>query len=181
MLLSLMLDIFTQYIFLSNQQAAPEGSQISSHNQYSIQPQSTLQRSNFQYNHETTINGQTLHSDYSDVNVNQGIEMQDTGFQLQELQFMDKNYLLSVKTQQSLHQISSLLDIIMRQRYTDCQVKEFTQLILAVMKSNEKSDLLADNEVRDLWHQFLPPSRMLSLEACLVIWTLQFWTNFLMK
>ncbi|KAF3681561.1 hypothetical protein FXO38_01651 [Capsicum annuum] len=46
-------------------------------------------------------------------------------------------------------------------RYADCQVKGFTQFILAVMKSNEKSGLLADNEARDLWRQFLPPSRML--------------------
>ncbi|KAM3363100.1 hypothetical protein P3S68_017954 [Capsicum galapagoense] len=65
-----------------------------------MQPQSTLQRSNFQYNHETTVNGQTLRSDYSDVNVNQGIEMQDTGFQLQ--------------TQQSLHQISSQVNGALR-------------------------------------------------------------------
>ncbi|PHT50360.1 hypothetical protein CQW23_10107 [Capsicum baccatum] len=114
MLLSLMLDIFTQYIFLPNQQAAPEGSQISSHNQYSMQPQSTLQRLNSQYDHETTVNGQTLHSDYSDVNVNQGIEMQDAGFQLQELQFMDKNYLSGVQTQQSLHRISSQVNGALR-------------------------------------------------------------------
>lgn len=51
--------------------AAPEGSQISSHNQYSMQPQSTLPRSDSQYDHETTVDGQTL------LNVNQGIETQD--------------------------------------------------------------------------------------------------------
>ncbi|KAF3626752.1 hypothetical protein FXO38_29088 [Capsicum annuum] len=95
-----------------NQQAAPEGSQISSHNQYSLQPQSTLPRSESQYDHETTVNGQTLRSDYSDVNVNQGIETQDAGVPAsseegQELHSMDKNYLSGVQTQQALHQISS--------------------------------------------------------------------------
>ncbi|PHT30190.1 hypothetical protein CQW23_30222 [Capsicum baccatum] len=100
MLLSLMLDIFTQYIFLPNQQATPEDSQISSHNQYFMQPQSTLQRLNSQYDHETTVNGKTLRSDYSDVNVNQEIEMQDAGFQLQ--------------TQHSLHQISSQVNGALR-------------------------------------------------------------------
>ncbi|PHU23393.1 hypothetical protein BC332_08500 [Capsicum chinense] len=48
-----------------------------------MQPQSTLQRLDSQYDHETIVNGQTLRSDYSDVNVNQGIEMQNAGFQLQ--------------------------------------------------------------------------------------------------
>ncbi|KAF3682025.1 hypothetical protein FXO37_02581 [Capsicum annuum] len=48
-----------------------------------MQPQSTLQRLDSQYDHETIVNGQTLHSNYSDVNVNQGIEIQDAGFQLQ--------------------------------------------------------------------------------------------------
>ncbi|KAF3663006.1 hypothetical protein FXO38_10846 [Capsicum annuum] len=48
-----------------------------------MQPQSTLQRLDSQYDHETIVNGQTLHSNYSDVKVNQGIEMQDAGFQLQ--------------------------------------------------------------------------------------------------
>lgn len=95
-----------------NQQAAPEGSQISSHNQYSLQPQSTLPRSDSQYDHETTVNGQTLRSDYGDVNVNQGIETQDPGVPAsseegQELQSVDKNYLSGVQTQQTLHQISS--------------------------------------------------------------------------
>lgn len=95
-----------------NQQAAPEGSQISSHNQYSLQPHSTLPRSDSQYDHETTVNGQTLRSDYSDVNVNQGIETQDpvvpaSTEEGQELQSVDKNYLSGVQTQQTLHQISS--------------------------------------------------------------------------
>ncbi|KAF3654947.1 hypothetical protein FXO38_14895 [Capsicum annuum] len=220
MLLSPMLDIFTQYIFLPNQQAAPESSQISSHNQYSMQPLSTLQRSDSQYDQETTVNGQTLPSDYSDVN---------------ELQFMDKNYLSGVQTQQSLHQnflqvngalrldspghnnetevnnvnssannmlesqelhmgefslnadklsvevpnnvhnstesiTGTVSDTVLIESCVaeghnayaiDCQVKGFTQLILAVMKSNEKFGPLADNEARDLWRQFLPPSRML--------------------
>lgn len=52
--------------------AAPEGSQISNHNQYTLQPQSTLPRSDSQYDHETTVNGQSL------LNVNQGIETQDS-------------------------------------------------------------------------------------------------------
>lgn len=89
-----------------NQQAAPEGSQISSHNQYSMQPQSTLPRSDSQYDHETTVDGQTL------LNVNQGIETQDPVVQAssedgQELQSVDKNYLTGVQTHQTLHQISS--------------------------------------------------------------------------
>ncbi|KAK4351020.1 hypothetical protein RND71_030333 [Anisodus tanguticus] len=90
-----------------NQQAAPEGSHISSHNQYSLQPQSTLPISDSQYDHEATVNGQTLRSDYSDVNVNQEIETRTQWFQLQELQSVDKNYLSGVQTQQILHQISS--------------------------------------------------------------------------
>ncbi|KAJ8536947.1 hypothetical protein K7X08_035348 [Anisodus acutangulus] len=95
-----------------NQQAAPEGSHISSHNQYSLQPQSTLPRSDSQYDHEATVNGQTLRSDFSDVNVNQEIETQDpvvpaSSEEGQELQSVDKNYLSGVQTQQILHQISS--------------------------------------------------------------------------
>ncbi|KAJ8554246.1 hypothetical protein K7X08_024924 [Anisodus acutangulus] len=95
-----------------NQQAVPEGSHISSHNQYSLQPQSTLPRSDSQYDDETTVNGQTLRSDYGDVNVNQGIETQDpvvpaSSEEGQALQSVDKNYLSGVQTQQTLHQISS--------------------------------------------------------------------------
>ncbi|CAN4085645.1 unnamed protein product [Withania somnifera] len=86
-----------------NQQAAPEGSQISSHNPYSLQPQSTLPRSDSQYDHEITVNGQTLRSDYGDANVSQGIGTQDPGAPAsseegQELQSMDKNYISSVQT-----------------------------------------------------------------------------------
>lgn len=89
-----------------NQQAAPEGSQISNHNQYTLQPQSTLPRSDSQYDHETTVNGQSL------LNVNQGIETQDSVVPAssedgQELQSVDKNYLSGVQTHQTLHQISS--------------------------------------------------------------------------
>ncbi|MCD9642692.1 hypothetical protein HAX54_029599 [Datura stramonium] len=93
-----------------NQQAASEGSQISSHNQYSLQPHSTLPRSDSQYDHETTVNGHTLRSDYGDVNVNQGIETQNPVVPAsteEELQSVDKNYLSGVQTQQTLHQISS--------------------------------------------------------------------------
>ncbi|KAL3342349.1 hypothetical protein AABB24_026393 [Solanum stoloniferum] len=89
-----------------NQQAAPEGSQISNHNQYTLEPQSTLPRSDSQYDHETTVNGQSL------LNVNQGIVTQDSVVPAssedgQELQSVDKNYLSGVKTHQTLHQISS--------------------------------------------------------------------------
>ncbi|XP_049393447.1 uncharacterized protein LOC125857842 isoform X3 [Solanum stenotomum] len=89
-----------------NQQAAPEGSQISNHNQYTLQPQSTLPRSDSQYDHETTVNGQSL------LNVNQGIETQDSVVPAssedgQELQSVDKNYLSGVQAHQTLHQISS--------------------------------------------------------------------------
>ncbi|KAG5617338.1 hypothetical protein H5410_017162 [Solanum commersonii] len=89
-----------------NQQAAPEGSQISNHNQYTLQPPSTLPRSDSQYDHETTVNGQSL------LNVNQGIETQDSVVPAssedgQELQSVDKNYLSGVQTHQTLHQISS--------------------------------------------------------------------------
>ncbi|XP_027771225.1 uncharacterized protein LOC107014441 isoform X3 [Solanum pennellii] len=89
-----------------NQQAAPEGSHISNHNQYTLQPQSTLPRSDSQYDHETTVNGQSL------LNVNQGIETQDSVVPAssedgQELQSVDKNYLSGVQTHQTLHQISS--------------------------------------------------------------------------
>ncbi|KAH0690080.1 hypothetical protein KY289_017438 [Solanum tuberosum] len=89
-----------------NQQAAPEGSQISNHNQYTLQPQSSLPRSDSQYDHETTVNGQSL------LNVNQGIETQDSVVPAssedgQELQSVDKNYLSGVQTHQTLHQISS--------------------------------------------------------------------------
>ncbi|TMW89165.1 hypothetical protein EJD97_017580 [Solanum chilense] len=89
-----------------NQQAAPEGSHISNHNQYTLQPQSTLPRSDSQYDHETTVNGQSL------LNVNQGIETPDSVVPAssedgQELQSVDKNYLSGVQTHQTLHQISS--------------------------------------------------------------------------
>ncbi|XP_069151109.1 uncharacterized protein [Solanum lycopersicum] len=68
--------------------------------------QSTLPRSDSQYDHETTVNGQSL------LNVNQGIETQDSVVPVssedgQELQSVDKNYLSGVQTHQTLHQISS--------------------------------------------------------------------------
>ncbi|KAF3683912.1 hypothetical protein FXO37_01629 [Capsicum annuum] len=252
MLLSLMLDIFTKYIFLPNQQAAPEGSQISSHNQYSMQPQSTLQRLDSQYDHETTVNGQTLRSDYSDVNnYLSGVQTQQTLHQIssqvngalrfyspghnnetkvnnvkssannmldsQELhmgEFSSNDDKSSVEVPNNVHystesMTGTVSDTILTEscvaeghnayavgksvevislmkryliacmvhtipprglvlRYTDCQVKGFTQFILAVMKSNEKSGLLDDNEARDLWCQFLPPSRMLPF-GCKII------------
>ncbi|XP_009624840.1 uncharacterized protein [Nicotiana tomentosiformis] len=95
-----------------NQQAVTEDSQISSHNQYSLQPQSTLPGSDSQYDHEATVNGQTLRSDYGDGNMNQGSETQDpvvpaSSEEEQELQSVDKNYLSRIQTQQTLHQISS--------------------------------------------------------------------------
>ncbi|XP_075108005.1 uncharacterized protein LOC107761715 isoform X1 [Nicotiana tabacum] len=95
-----------------NQQAVTEDSQISSHNQYSLQPQSTLPGSDSQYDHEATVNGQTLRSDYGDGNMNQGSEIQDpvvpaSSEEEQELQSVDKNYLSRIQTQQTLHQISS--------------------------------------------------------------------------
>ncbi|PHT58658.1 hypothetical protein CQW23_01021 [Capsicum baccatum] len=225
--LIVLISVLTTFSFLGFHQLdhvhAPEGSQISNHNQYSMQPQSTLQRSNSHYDHETTVNGQTLRSDYSDVN---------------ELQFVDKNYLSGVQTQQFLHHISSQVNGALRlnspghnnetevnnvnssannmlesqELYMEefssnsnkssvevsnnvhnstqsvtgtvsdtvltescvaerhnayavgksvevisyCQVKGFTQLILAVMKSNEKSGLLADNEARDLGFSSFP-------------------------
>ncbi|PHU17922.1 hypothetical protein BC332_13617 [Capsicum chinense] len=72
-------EFFTQYLLPLNQQATLEGSQISSYNQYFMQPQPTLQRLDSQYDHKIIVNGKTLRSDYSDVNVNQGIETQDAG------------------------------------------------------------------------------------------------------
>ncbi|XP_069151104.1 uncharacterized protein [Solanum lycopersicum] len=86
-----------------NQQAVPEGSHISNHNQYTLQPQSTLPRSDSQYDHETTVNGQSL------LNVNQGIETQDSVVPVssEDGQSVDKNYLSGVQTHQTLHQISS--------------------------------------------------------------------------
>nr|XP_025885698.1 uncharacterized protein LOC101246515 isoform X6 [Solanum lycopersicum] len=65
--------------------------------------QSTLPRSDSQYDHETTVNGQSL------LNVNQGIETQDSVVPVssEDGQSVDKNYLSGVQTHQTLHQISS--------------------------------------------------------------------------
>ncbi|VFQ80962.1 unnamed protein product [Cuscuta campestris] len=77
-----------------NQQVAPDGSELSSHNQSSLQTDSTLLRSNSSYQYETSVNGNGFHSEHPDANIIHEIESPDSvahsneGEQKQTLQYI---------------------------------------------------------------------------------------------
>ncbi|XP_062147780.1 uncharacterized protein LOC133856742 isoform X2 [Alnus glutinosa] len=95
-----------------NQQAVPEGSQISAQNE--IQPSQVdqnLMRSDANYNYEISVNGQALRQDYLDVHISQGAKP-DSGIssstgEAQVLESIDRGYMVAPQPEQSLQQISS--------------------------------------------------------------------------
>ncbi|XP_044492610.1 uncharacterized protein LOC123216261 isoform X2 [Mangifera indica] len=95
-----------------NQQAVSEGSQISPPSQQPpSQTDQNLLSSGAKYECDMSINGQTLHSGYLDVHINQGTEP-DSGIssstaEAQVLESMDRSYLVASQTDQNLQQVSS--------------------------------------------------------------------------
>ncbi|GMP70713.1 hypothetical protein CsSME_00029446 [Camellia sinensis var. sinensis] len=95
-----------------NQQAASEGLQVPTHNQYpSSQTDQSLLRPDTNYDYEVSVNGQAIHPDYLDVHASQGMEP-DTVITAsvpegQVLEQVDKSYLVAPQPQQSLQHISS--------------------------------------------------------------------------
>ncbi|ONI25733.1 hypothetical protein PRUPE_2G317300 [Prunus persica] len=95
-----------------NQQAPSEGLQISTQNELpSSQNDQSIIRSDVKYNYETSVNGQSLHQDYLDVQINQGAEsdpvISSSSGEAQVLQSIDRGFLVSSQPEQSLQQISS--------------------------------------------------------------------------
>ncbi|KAL7214011.1 hypothetical protein ACSBR1_026439 [Camellia fascicularis] len=95
-----------------NQQAASEGLQVPTHNQYpSSQTDQSLLRPDTNYDYEVSVNGQAIHPDYLDVHASQGMEP-DTVITAsvpegQVLEQVDKSYLVAPQPQLSLQHISS--------------------------------------------------------------------------
>ncbi|KAI8007886.1 hypothetical protein LOK49_LG07G00114 [Camellia lanceoleosa] len=95
-----------------NQQAASEGLQVPTHDQYpSSQTDQSLLRPDTNYDYEVSVNGQAIHPDYLDVHASQGMEP-DTVITAsvpegQVLEQVDKSYLVAPQPQQSLQHISS--------------------------------------------------------------------------
>ncbi|XP_008234666.1 PREDICTED: uncharacterized protein LOC103333581 isoform X5 [Prunus mume] len=95
-----------------NQQAPSEGLQISTQNELpSSQNDQSIIRSDAKYNYETSVNGQSRHQDYLDVQINQGAEsdpvISSSSGESQVLQSIDRGFLVSSQPEQSLQQISS--------------------------------------------------------------------------
>ncbi|CAL9008925.1 unnamed protein product, partial [Prunus brigantina] len=95
-----------------NQQAPSEGLQISTQNELpSSQNDQSIIRSDAKYNYETSVNGQSRHQDYLDVQINQGAEsdpvISSSSGEAQVLQSIDRGFLVSSQPEQSLQQISS--------------------------------------------------------------------------
>ncbi|CAL5405457.1 unnamed protein product [Camellia sinensis] len=98
--------------YLPPGQAASEGLQVPTHNQYpSSQTDQSLLRPDTNYDYEVSVNGQAIHPDYLDVHASQGMEP-DTVITAsvpegQVLEQVDKSYLVAPQPQQSLQHISS--------------------------------------------------------------------------
>ncbi|XP_008234670.1 PREDICTED: uncharacterized protein LOC103333581 isoform X8 [Prunus mume] len=92
-----------------NQQAPSEGLQISTQNELpSSQNDQSIIRSDAKYNYETSVNGQSRHQDYLDVQINQGAESDPViSSSSGESQSIDRGFLVSSQPEQSLQQISS--------------------------------------------------------------------------
>ncbi|KAL3521702.1 hypothetical protein ACH5RR_019851 [Cinchona calisaya] len=93
-----------------NQQAVSEGAPT--HDQHSpLQTEPAILRLNSNYDYESSVNGQVLHSDYMNVNISQGMEphsvVSSSNVEGQALESIDKSYLSGAQPQQSLQHISS--------------------------------------------------------------------------
>ncbi|CAL5323399.1 unnamed protein product [Camellia sinensis] len=95
-----------------NQQASSQDSQVPTHNQYPpSQTDQNLLRSDTNFDHEVSVNGQAIHSDYLDVCVSQEMEpdavIPSSAEEGQVLEQVDKSYLVAPQPEQSLQHISS--------------------------------------------------------------------------
>ncbi|XP_071934082.1 uncharacterized protein [Coffea arabica] len=92
-----------------NQQAVSEGA--ATHDQHSLQTEPNMLRSDSNYNYESSVNGQVLHSGYMNVNISQGMEphsvVSSSNVEGQPVESIDTSYLSGAQPQQSLQQISS--------------------------------------------------------------------------
>ncbi|KAF5960178.1 hypothetical protein HYC85_001387 [Camellia sinensis] len=93
-------------------QASSEDSQVPTHNQYPpSQTDQSLLRSDTNFDHEVSVNGQAIHSDYLDVRVSQEMEpdavIPASAEEGQVLEQVDKSYLVAPQPEQSLQHISS--------------------------------------------------------------------------
>ncbi|CAK7324260.1 unnamed protein product [Dovyalis caffra] len=95
-----------------NQQAVTESGQLSTQNQLaSSHTDHNLMRSDVKYDYERSVNGHDFHPDYLDVHISQGAEpdsviSSSTG-ESQVLESIDRSYLVTPQTEQSLQEISS--------------------------------------------------------------------------
>ncbi|XP_048325351.1 uncharacterized protein LOC107414965 isoform X3 [Ziziphus jujuba] len=95
-----------------NQQAVSDGVQISSQTELAqSQADQNLMRSDENYNYEMSVNGQTLPTDYLDVQISQGTEADSaisssTG-EAQVLESIDRGYLVAPQTDKDMQKISS--------------------------------------------------------------------------
>ncbi|XP_021763324.1 uncharacterized protein LOC110728013 isoform X2 [Chenopodium quinoa] len=94
-----------------NQQAVSEGHSINSQNQYSLsQAEENPSRSDSTYGYEYSVNGQSLHPDYLNAHLSQGVDpnCQITSNEVaQTLESVEKSFFVGPDTQHSLQQISS--------------------------------------------------------------------------
>ncbi|KAF3432755.1 hypothetical protein FNV43_RR23857 [Rhamnella rubrinervis] len=127
-----------------NQQAVSEGVQIST--QISTQAELTqsqadqnLMRSDENYNYEMSVNGQTLPTEYLDVQISQGTEpdsvISSSSGEPQVLESIDRGFLVAPQTDKDLQQISSQFHGSLRleslQQHNETKVQE--QNIVASM------------------------------------------------
>ncbi|CAL5367730.1 unnamed protein product [Camellia sinensis] len=92
--------------------ASSQDSQVPTHNQYPpSQTDQNLLRSDTNFDHEVSVNGQAIHSDYLDVRVSQEMEpdavIPSSAEEGQVLEQVDKSYLVAPQPEQSLQHISS--------------------------------------------------------------------------
>ncbi|GMP24992.1 hypothetical protein CsSME_00002063 [Camellia sinensis var. sinensis] len=98
--------------YLPHGQASSQDSQVPTHNQYPpSQTDQNLLRSDTSFDHEVSVNGQAIPSDYLDVRVSQEMEpdavIPSSAEEGQVLEQVDKSYLVAPQPEQSLQHISS--------------------------------------------------------------------------
>ncbi|XP_071725249.1 uncharacterized protein [Rutidosis leptorrhynchoides] len=96
-----------------NQQFVSDDSQISNHNQHQpSQAHHNIMRSDAKYEHDMSVNGQVLRSDYLDARISQGTEPENeispsTGEATKAFEAIDRGYLVNPQSEKSLQQISA--------------------------------------------------------------------------
>lgn len=91
-----------------NQQVVSEGPSIPSQNQYSLsQAEENPSRSDSSYSYEFSVNGQSVHPDYLNAHISQGIDHMSTNGAAQTLESVEKSYFVGPDTGHSLQLLSS--------------------------------------------------------------------------